>query len=230
MPRLFCIPGIFFITCALVLLIIASISLPFLPDIDFVRVHIQSGTTSTQEGGSINQIKFGLWAFCTNAVSTGARICSPTGHAYSVNIIPANHSTGVTIGSSWTRGLAVHPVAAAVTFLALLFSFSTHLTLTLISSLLAFLAALLTFIAFLIDIALLAFVKDKMGDLNSSGIRSQTNTAPAFWLTFVSLILLLLGGCTVCFGRRRDRAALGAGTTSTYPSGKRSWNPFRRRY
>ena len=27
----------------------------------------------------------------------------------------------------------------------------------------------------------------------------------AFWLTFVSFILLALAGCTVCFGRRRDR-------------------------
>ena len=28
-----------------------------------------------------------------------------------------------------------------------------------------------------------------------------------FWLTFVALILLLLAGCTVCFGHRRDRAS-----------------------
>lgn len=34
-----------------------------------------------------------------------------------------------------------------------------------------------------------------------------------FWLTFVSFILLLLAGCTVCFGRRRDRMS---GATS-YP-------------
>ena len=27
----------------------------------------------------------------------------------------------------------------------------------------------------------------------------------AFWLTFVSFLLLALAGCTVCFGRRRDR-------------------------
>ncbi len=26
-----------------------------------------------------------------------------------------------------------------------------------------------------------------------------------FWLTFVSFLLLCFAGCTVCFGRRRDR-------------------------
>lgn len=34
-----------------------------------------------------------------------------------------------------------------------------------------------------------------------------------FWMTFVSFILLLLAGCTVCFGRRKDRMS---GATS-YP-------------
>lgn len=34
-----------------------------------------------------------------------------------------------------------------------------------------------------------------------------------FWLTFVSFLLLCLAGCTVCFGRRRDRMS---GAT-TYP-------------
>ena len=41
--RTFCIPGILFLLAATVLLIITSISLPFLPDIDFVRTHVNSG-------------------------------------------------------------------------------------------------------------------------------------------------------------------------------------------
>ena len=105
-------------------------------------------------------------------------------------------SSSVTIGSSWTRGLAVHPVgmdsltfaeyylanfkwspsATGVIFIALLLSLSSHITVTLLASIVSFLAALITLIAFAIDIALFAFVKHEMKKL--TGVRSNTNTAP----------------------------------------------------
>ena len=44
----------------------------------------------------------------------------------------------------------------------------------------------------------------------------------AFWMTFVSFLLLCFAGCTVCFGRRKDR--LDGATTYSY-----SWKDrFRR--
>ncbi|THH04830.1 hypothetical protein EW145_g5233 [Phellinidium pouzarii] len=195
MSRAFCIPGIFFLTCALVLLILVSISLPTLTAFDFARVHFNSASNAG-DSRAIDQIRFGIWSYCTDSVSSGERTCSST--------------------------------AAAVTFLAFLFSFSQHVTLTLVSSLLSFLAAILTLIAFLVDIALFAFVKHEMGKLN---IGAHTITGPGFWITFVSFILLLLAGCTVCFGRRRARMD---GASSSYPmasTGKNTpfWNRFRRR-
>jgi ABC-type nickel/cobalt efflux system permease component RcnA len=81
---------------------------------------------------------------------------------------------------------------------------SQHITITLVASLVSFLAALLTLVAFAINIALFVYVKHELGTLN---INETTITGPGFWLTFVSLLLLLLAGCTVCFGRRRDRMA-----------------------
>lgn len=63
-----------------------------------------------------------------------------------------------------------------VTFIALLFSFSTHITLSLIASLLAFLSAALTLIAFAIDIALYAYVKHEMKKL--VGVSDVTLTGP----------------------------------------------------
>lgn len=177
-------------------------------------------------------------AFCYETTKSSDTICDKTGHAYSLMVTSSGSS--VTIGSSWTRGLAVHPVgtysltlyclvlpiwipqsATGVTFVALILSLSTHITLTLLASIVSFLAALITLIAFAIDIALFAFVKHEMNKLTN--VDSNTNTAPGqsyqiianngadvilisgFWLTFVSFILLLLAGCTVCFGRRRDR-------------------------
>ena len=121
------------------------------------------------------------------------------------------------------------PLATVVSFIALLLSFSTHITVTLLASLVSFLAALITFIAFAIDIALFAFVKHEVGNLNNSNF--TTNTAPAFWMTFASLILLLLAGCTVCFGRRRQSRLDSANPSGSGPYKSRFggfWNRFRK--
>jgi hypothetical protein len=140
------------------------------------------------------------------------------------------------VRSSWTRGLAVTPVAAGFSFIALLLGLSQHLTVTLIASLTAFFAAVLTLIAFAIDIALFAYTRHRMNDLDTG---ASTKPGPGmflplassvifneellgFWLTLASLILLVLGGCTVCLGRRRDRATTryeASDATATHKSG-----------
>ncbi|KAI0069317.1 pali-domain-containing protein [Artomyces pyxidatus] len=233
--RTFCIPGILFLFAAFVLNLLVSISLPALPALDIVRSHFTSPsghglatvTESSVPNESIDQIRYGIWAYCIYNAQSNDRTCVDPGHGYTTQVHSGTSS--VTIKSSWTRGLAVHPVAAAVTFIALVFGFSTHITLTLISSLTAFLAALLTLIAFAIDIALYAFVHDKQNNL--SGVHVRTVAGPGFWITLAALLLLLLGGCTVCFGRRRER--MSGATSYGYPSKPgvfgRLRTPFRRR-
>jgi len=225
--RTFCIPGIFFLLAATGLLIVTSISLPYLPALDIVRVHINSGTVavrsaSTNSSQSISQLRFGIWAYCADQLPTGNRDCSTSGHGYSVSL---SSTDTVVVGSTWTRGLAVIPVAAVVSFLAFLLSFSTHITVTLVSSLMSFLAALLTFIAFMIEIALFVRVHHEAGNL--SGVSENTNTAPGFWLTFASLLLLLFAGCTVCFGRRRERMSSATHAGTARPTGP-FWSRWRK--
>ncbi|KAJ6614679.1 hypothetical protein B0H10DRAFT_2044334 [Mycena sp. CBHHK59/15] len=217
MSRVFCIPGIIFLLCALALSIIVSISLPFLPAVDFVRVTFGSGVATSGQG--MTELRLGIWAPCFYDTD-GARTCLSAGHGYSFSISNQQKTADVIIGSSWTRGLAVHPVATAVTFIAFVMSFSTHHLVTLLASLTSFLAALLTLIAFAIDIALYAFVHHEIGKLPD--VRGKTTTSAAFWMTFVSLILLLLAGCTVCFGRRKDRMS-GAASYPMSSSNKRSF-------
>jgi len=202
MPRSFCIPGILFLLCAFVLLFIVSVSLPFLTAMDITRVHFNGKVSTSSATESFSQLRFGIWAFCGQTTSNSDTTCIKTGHGYSVTVTGGSNSS-VTIGSAWTRGLAVHPVATAVAFVALLLSFSSHITVTLLASIVSFLAALLTLIAFAIDIALYAFVKHEMRKL--VGVGPNTLTGPGFWLVFASFILLMLASCTVCFGRRRDR-------------------------
>ncbi|KAI0632725.1 hypothetical protein C8Q77DRAFT_1158198 [Trametes polyzona] len=222
MPRLFHIPGVVCLLCAFVLLFLVSLSLPYLTALDFARVTFKDGSPTVGFITTpVHQLRFGTWAACSYQVHAD-RACGPAVNAYTTTIYP-DPSQGpnfVRIGSSWTRGLAVHPVAAGVTLVALLLSLSTHVTFTLLASLTAFLAATLTLVAFAIDIALYAFVKHEMGKLD--GVSSSTHTGPGFWLTFVSFLLLCFAGCTVCFGRRRDR--MEGATTYNY-----SWKDrFRR--
>ncbi|KAJ3481103.1 hypothetical protein NLI96_g7888 [Meripilus lineatus] len=217
--RAFHIPGIVFLFFAFVLLFLVSISLPYLTAIDFVRVHAQTGGSlgTSTDANAIDELRFGSWASCSYAVN-GGRTCLPAGHGYSTKLGDQSGNI-ITIGPSWTRGLAIHPVCAGVTLIAFGLSLSTHLTLRLCASLVSFLAATLTLIAFAIDIALYAYVKHQMGKL--SGAKLDTDTAPAFWMTFVSLILLLLAGTTVCFGRRKDK--MDGATSYPMSSTKKSW-------
>lgn len=181
---------------------------------DITRVHSSGGVASNGDQ-AFTQLRLGIWGYCVD-LSSG-RTCFNTGHGYSLTVTNAQNAE-VTIGPSWTRGLAVLPVACCVAFIALLLSISQHITITLVASLVSFLAALLTLIAFAINIALFAYVKHELGTLN---ISETTITGPGFWLTFVSLLLLILAGCTVCFGRRRDRMA-GANNNSYQLNGPKS--------
>jgi hypothetical protein len=210
MSRIFCIPGIIFLTLALVLSLLVSISLPFLPALDFVRVQFDGSPVTGTNSDGLTELRLGIWAPCYYDTK-GDRTCAKASHAYSFSVPNEENTAELTISSSWTRGLAVHPVATAVTFIAFCMSFSTHHMVTLLASLTSFLAALLTLIAFAIDIALYALVHHEVGKF--PGADGHTTTRAAFWMTFVTFILLLLAGCTVCFGRRRDRMS-GA---SSYP-------------
>ncbi|KAF9463360.1 hypothetical protein BDZ94DRAFT_1259169 [Collybia nuda] len=214
MARVFCIPGIVFLTAALVLSFLTSISLPFLTALDITRTHFGNGVLQEGSQGMI-ELRFGIWAPCYYDVKE-ERTCAKAGHGYKVSISNQEKTANVIIGSSWTRGLAIHPVATGAIFIALLLSFSQHTTMTLISSLTAFFAAFLTLIAFAVDIALYAYLKHQVNKLPD--VQGKTTTSAGFWMTFVSFILLLLAGCTVCFGRRKDRSSGAA----SYPASSKS--------
>jgi len=219
MSRAFCIPSAIILFCALVLSFLASISLPYLPGLDIARTQAVGATV--QDSQSLTEIRFGIWAPCYYN-SKNDRTCLPASHAYNVTVTGTGGNVVAFVDSSWTRGLVVQPVATIATFFAFFFSlFSTdNAFMKLLTFFVAFLAAMLTLIAFAIDIALFALVKHEM---NKLGADITTITGPGFWLTFVSLILLLVGGCTVCFGRNRDRRLSGARDTNINTTPKRKF-------
>ncbi|KAG6858349.1 hypothetical protein C0991_002964, partial [Blastosporella zonata] len=103
-------------------------------------------------------------------------------HAYQVAISNEAKTANVIIGSSWTRGLAVHPVAAGVAFVAFLLSLSIHPAVTLVASLFSFLGAALALIAFAIDIALFVFLKHEANKLPD--VAAHTTIGVGTYLAF----------------------------------------------
>jgi len=222
--RAFFIPGIVLLFCAFILSLLVAISIPSLPTLDIVRCHFTGNTVPhvSTDSESMKQIRFGIWAYCIYDAQTGDRTCIYRGHGYSTQLISASNS--VIIGSGATRGLAVHPFAAGTTFVALLLSLSSHITLVLFASLLSFIAAFLTLIAFVIDIVLYIIVHNKVHHLPD--VQVHTVPAPGFWITLVTLLLLLMAGCTGLLGRRRSRMA---GATDYLPPEKSGFfSRFRR--
>ena len=98
--RAFCIPGVIFLLAATVLLIITSVSLPYLPAIDFVRSHVESGNVAVANGqgvvtsSSISQLRVSSLVSDASGWSlTAGRLhsldCGPT--------VPSNHPPEIVI-------------------------------------------------------------------------------------------------------------------------------------
>ncbi|KAJ7919469.1 pali-domain-containing protein [Mycena leptocephala] len=205
MARVFYLSGMAFLFFALVLSFLSSISLPYLPALDFARVHFPD--TIFSSSGTLSEVRWGIWGPCAYD-GDGHRVCVHTGHGYPITI-PTSDGQEIVIGASWTRGLAIHPVATAVVAVAFGFAASKYEHGPLVASLTSFFATFMLLIAFAIDIALFAFVHHEIGKVK--GLDGNVNAGSAFWMTFVSLILVLLAGCTVCFGRRKE------GGSDSYP-------------
>jgi len=204
MARTFYLTGAACLFVALVLSFLGSISLPFLPALDYTRVVFSGALSSGTD--RLTQVRWGIWGPCLYDLEK--RFCFHTGHAYEVPLLTDDGQL-VIIGESWTRGLAIHPVTTAIVAVAFGFAVSKHEHGPLIASLMSFFAAFMLLIAFAIDIALFAFVHHEVGKLHN--VDGNVNAGSAFWMTLVELILVLLAGCTVCFGRRKE------GTTDSYP-------------
>ncbi|TFY79360.1 hypothetical protein EWM64_g4654 [Hericium alpestre] len=211
--RTYCVPGVVFLACAFILSLLVAVSLPALPTLDVARAQFDN-STAVQVGlngagqEQAKELRFGIWAYCVYNADGGDRTCIDPGHGYAIQISSEGdgNSTEV-LDSSWTRGLAIHPVATGFAFLGLLSSFSQHITVMLLASVLSLLAAFLTLLAFAVDIALFVHLHNEVGKLD--GVTAHTMPGPGFWVTLASFVLLLLASCTVCLGRRRARIATG---------------------
>ncbi|KAF9478565.1 pali-domain-containing protein [Pholiota conissans] len=214
------ISGSALIFTALLLSVIVSISLPFIRGLDIIRINTET------LAGRRTDIRMGVWANCFYEV--GVDFCGPTGLGYEVGIFAiAPIFVPQTITATWTRHFVIHPIATVfifVAFLATLFTrstLSTRSTIDLVAFAATLFATLMELIAFIIDIAVFAHTHSivKIVDENVNGIL-VTVTSAGFWLTFVSLVLLVGASVTLFIGRRRDRKS---SEGASYPMQPKTW-------
>jgi len=176
-------PGLIFCTAATVLLVFVSVSEPTWHHIYFLRA-------ST---GASN-IRFGVFGYTGTKAHIGYHFPITTGEL----------STSTVHNLTYT--LVLHPIAAGLSGIAVLFGLcgsEYHRSGTVLMALSSSLAALVTLVAFILDMVLWSIARHEFRKL---GFSAQYGNA--VWLTLGALGALALGFCTsTCgiFGSYRRR-------------------------
>lgn len=206
MTKKYLIPALTISAISMILLVLITISTPTtLSDstpFDFVRSSNLNGTVDLSAGANaqrpIGGVRFGTWGYCTALNGTDSLGCFKHSHGYSVKfgINPALSSreaqSFITIGSSWTRGLAVHVVAFVGALIGLVLTAIPKQPIRLAAMIVNALTALLCLIAFAIDIALLAYVQVQLKKIASP----KTIPGPAFYMALIAIPIAV--AATVC--------------------------------
>jgi len=183
MPASPAIPGLLLCTAATILLVFVCVSSPTWEKISFLDV----GT-----GNSMTH--YGVFGHTGTKVSLG------------YTFLGTNNNLNTKVINNLTKTLILHPIAAGLAGLSVLFGLcgaSYHRAGTIIMTLFASLATIITFVAWVIDMVLFGIARNKYRDQNT-----PAQYGNACWLTLGALVALLLGFCVgACgvFGRYRRR-------------------------
>lgn len=165
--KTFCIPSLITSFCALILLLLVTISIP-LTTHDSSPFYIVGASNldgrivdHTGNGANPNRnltdIRGGLWGYCTKGQGESSfGYCSDNDHEYTITLAQAQNNTSaayqdISIGKSWTRGLVVAVVAFVGVTIGFILSFFPHLVVQLVAFIVLWVTLLLTLIAFAIQ-------------------------------------------------------------------------------
>ncbi|TFK76543.1 hypothetical protein BDN72DRAFT_831120 [Pluteus cervinus] len=205
---------------AFLLLLLVSVSVPITKSIFLFRLTADVGSDflSTNAHGSV---KFGLWGYCLSAIdfsvlafehSTTAS-CSDVhlGYTFDDTIASALHVSKYEhlISRVTTAALVIHPISAALSFLALVFSLllfragSKHYVkrCTLACLVTASIAAVLGTIVFIVDAALIATIRHELAHITDNVL--SLGWGSAVWLTLAAVMALWGAVITTSFALRR---------------------------
>ncbi|GAK65616.1 pali-domain-containing protein [Moesziomyces antarcticus] len=203
MTRRYLFPALAVSFVSMVLLVLVTISTPTtLSDstpFDFVRSSRLDGIVDLSPGSNdkrpLGALKFGTWGYCSALNGTDNYACFKHSHGYSATfgINPNTTATAardsVTIGASWTRGLAVHVVAFVAAIAGLVLTAIPKQPVRLAATVVNAVAALLALIAFCIDIALFVYVQKQMKKVADS---PKSMPGPAFYMALIAIPIAII--------------------------------------
>lgn len=165
--KTFCLPSLVTTFCALILLLLVTISLPLAghnsSPFYIATASNLDGRIVDRTGGGANpnrnltDIRGGLWGYCSKGQGESSfGYCSDNDHEYNITLAQAVENSSapyeqITIGKSWTRGLVVAVVAFVGTVIGFILSFFPQIIVQLIAFVVLFVTLLLTLIAFAIQ-------------------------------------------------------------------------------
>ncbi|THU86424.1 pali-domain-containing protein [Dendrothele bispora CBS 962.96] len=204
--------GLLFV--AFLLLLLVSLSVPIIKTIFLftLSANVSSDLLNSGASGSVN---FGVWGYCISAVQVSivgidrdtTAQCSDRHLGYTIDstVSDALHVDGLTnlISRTTTAALVLHPIACALTFVTLLVSLFTFRQaasrlIYLVTLGVGILAALFSTIVFLIDVILVAVVRNHVNDQTDGDL--TLNWGNAVWMCLGATIALWLAMAAACAG------------------------------
>lgn len=202
---------------AFLLLLLVSVSLPITKSITYftLTAGFDAGAISSGVSGGVS---FGNWGWCTTPLvvevfgidRTEPGECSEAKIGWTIDqrLVDLLHLEGLqdAVNSGLTLALVLNPIACGITFLILLFVLwfawrQTRLS-AIIGVCVGVVAAILTTIAFVIDIVVMTLVKKNVENVSSNFHVTYGQTT---WMTLVAMILTWIGIILFCIAGFRGR-------------------------
>lgn len=221
--------GSFMLLVATALIIVTNIAAPVVDDIGLLKV--QLGSTS-----SADEVSFGTFGYCVINYGPSRNFCSNSMVGYSpadvMTEIDGTPFSGYAVSStnSLTKVMILHPIAAGFTFIAFVMALGAGMAGSLMASLVAAVAFLITVIALICDFVLFAVIRSNVNDQNNG---SYAYYSIGMWTLLVGAICSLLGTvilfvtcCSARLHRRREVRTKGDGYVAdgyAPPTTRRRW-------
>jgi len=202
--------GVTLIFISSLLLLITTISAPVVGDIGILKVTLTNKTDLRH-----SSVTFGTFGHCVldvAPVATDQDYCYPKTIGYKpANIMSTIDGTsfskaGTDTADGLTGAFILHPIACGLAFIAALLSIAGVIG-SLLGSIIAVLAWILTVVVMAIDFAVFGIIKDHV---NKDGSGSHAFYYVGMWTTLAAMILLFFGAIivffTCCTERRKSRS------------------------
>jgi len=190
--------GTFLLFAATVLLLITCISSPVVNDLAILKVDLGNRASSYH-----STVTFGTFGFCKNNLNgDGVDDCSPHTLGYSPAAVMnqvdgtqfSDYATRTT--RDLTKAMILHPIACGLNFIAFMLALGAGLVGSLLASLVAALAFLVTVVILIIDFVMFGIVRS---NVNGDGTGAHASYGVAAWTILVSAICALIGTVIVFF-------------------------------